>query len=43
MRLETGKFDDPQDHHEGWFRVYRFNHSIEVWVGEHWLFISWVE
>lgn len=41
MRVVTGKFDNPQTHHEGWFRVFRFgNNVVEVWFGRNWILIE---
>lgn len=41
MKVITGKFDNPQEHHEGWFRIFRFGGKIvEVWFGKNWILIE---
>jgi hypothetical protein len=36
VTFDTGTFSHPEDHHKGWFRVFRFGKPtsvIEVWFG----------
>jgi len=34
MHISSGKFANPQEHHEGWFKFYRFGgRNYEIWFG----------
>lgn len=41
MNINTGVFDDPKVHHQGWFRVFTFTGAVEIWLGTRWIFIDW--
>lgn len=45
MSIRTGVFENPEKHHEGWFRVFRFGGgdwetTIEIWFGSRWIMVS---
>lgn len=41
ITLENGEFSHPELHHKGWFKVYRFDTAIEVWLGTKWYALHW--
>jgi len=41
MHIETGDFNEPEKHHTGWFRVFRFKNCVEIWAGSRWIVIDW--
>jgi hypothetical protein len=41
MTFVSGWFHDTKHHHKGWFRVFNFTHTTEVWFGHRWYFIDW--
>lgn len=40
MMINTGKFSNPKAHHNGRFRVFRFDGSVEIWIGSRWIIFS---
>ena len=41
VNILTGKFEFAEDHHKGWFRVFKFSTMIEIWFGKRWIEIEW--
>lgn len=41
MNILTGRFEFAEDHHNGWFRVFKFKNVIEIWFGKRWIEIEW--
>jgi hypothetical protein len=41
MQVMSGKFSNPETHHEGYARVFRFTHAVEIWIGARWITIDW--
>jgi hypothetical protein len=41
MIFSTGVLDNPAEHHDGWFKVIRFQGAFEMWFGRRWINILW--
>lgn len=44
MNIKTGRFNTPEQHHSGWFRVFGFgnikNGHLEIWFGHRYISID---
>lgn len=41
MQIHSGKFSNPQSHHAGYFKVFRFTGAVEIWLGSRWYLIQY--